>query len=99
MNIKSTGVLILIMLLAAACSQLPVNETAIPLASIPTATAVRSTVSFAPKPDPRKGSAPPLSATAEMQAVPLELDMDPEAVRQKLLFSHDNWKTIFVDGR
>ena len=33
-----------------------------------------------------------------MQAVPLELDMDPEAVRQKLLFSHTNWKSIFVDG-
>ena len=24
--------------------------------------------------------------------------MDPEAVRQMLLFSHESWKTIFVDG-
>ena len=97
MNIKSSGVLILITLLGAACSQPPINETTTPSATTPEPTALRSTVSFAPKPSTKKISPTP-TATAEMQAVPLELDMDPEAVRQMLLFSHENWKTIFVDG-
>ena len=96
MNIKPIGIVIVILLLAAACSQSPVNETAIPT-STSAAAKVRSTVSFAPKPSSPKISPTP-SATAEMQALPLELDMDPEAVRQMLLFSHENWKSIFVDG-
>ena len=49
MNIKPIGVVIVILLLAAACSQSPVNETAIPT-STSAAAKVRSTVSFAPKP-------------------------------------------------